>query len=200
LLTGTTPDDPDAVSRLHLAQAEPLDGLTGSSAADRRRERHAAYYQDFVKAAREGSEGTDQFGWLEQLYREHDNLRTAMRWLLDHGRLDRFAGIFVLWSLMIGKLAAPPRRPRVMVGSTTATSAASFDQPGASNPSMEKSMHHCHEAPTQNTKSACSPRILVLSSVMHECSTSCWSSRGHWTGSREWLDGLTADLTSTSRC
>ncbi|WP_328608328.1 winged helix-turn-helix domain-containing protein [Amycolatopsis sp. NBC_00345] len=73
------------------------------SEEDAGRARHAAYFEDFAKTARAGVEGPGQRVWLDRLLSEHDNLRAAMRWLLDHGRLDRFAGIFVFWQLWVIK-------------------------------------------------------------------------------------------------
>ncbi|QUQ64668.1 BTAD domain-containing putative transcriptional regulator [Kutzneria sp. CA-103260] len=65
------------------------------------RARHAAYFEEFVAHARIGAQGRDQMTWLHRLRREHDNLRAAMRWLLDRGETDRFAGVFVFWHWLI---------------------------------------------------------------------------------------------------
>jgi hypothetical protein len=71
------------------------------SEEDAGRARHAAYFEDFAKTARAGVEGPRPRVWLDRLLTEHDNLRAAMRWLLDHGQLDRFAGVFVFWQLWV---------------------------------------------------------------------------------------------------
>ncbi|WP_043718341.1 hypothetical protein [Kutzneria sp. 744] len=65
------------------------------------RARHAAYFENLVAEARIGAQGRDQRMWLGRLREEHDNLRAAMRWLLDHRETDRFAAVFVFWHWLI---------------------------------------------------------------------------------------------------
>ncbi len=48
------------------------------------RRRHADYFLALAEAASRQRQGKDQHTWLERLEREHDNLRIAMRWLIDH--------------------------------------------------------------------------------------------------------------------
>jgi len=60
---------------------------------DRLRERHAAYVERFLRQARYGVDGPDQRTWFRRLTDERDNLRAAMRWLLDRGRFARCAAI-----------------------------------------------------------------------------------------------------------
>ena len=57
------------------------------------RDRHAAYVGDFVEAARRGTDGPDQGAWFDRLHEEQDNLRAALRWLLDQGRAEECAGL-----------------------------------------------------------------------------------------------------------
>ncbi|WP_198047422.1 BTAD domain-containing putative transcriptional regulator [Kutzneria sp. 744] len=61
-----------------------LDGL---------RERHAVHVEGLMRQARHGVDGPDQRTWFRRLTDERDNLRAAMRWLLDRGRFARCAAI-----------------------------------------------------------------------------------------------------------
>ena len=79
----------ETVRHFALAQARGSGVLSGI------RDRHAAYVEAFVSAVREKVEGPDQRVWFDRLLREHDNLRAAMRWLLDQGLLDRCASVLV---------------------------------------------------------------------------------------------------------
>jgi hypothetical protein len=47
------------------------------------RRAHAAYYLSLAEEAEAEIEGPQQVSWLERLEREHDNLRTALRWGLE---------------------------------------------------------------------------------------------------------------------
>ncbi|MFC0545387.1 BTAD domain-containing putative transcriptional regulator [Kutzneria chonburiensis] len=60
---------------------------------DQLRERHAAYVEGFMRQARYGVDGSDQRAWFVRLTAEQDNLRVAMRRLLDRGQFTRCAAI-----------------------------------------------------------------------------------------------------------
>ena len=53
--------------------------------------RHALYMLDVAREAEANL--TKGQGWVERLSMDHDNLRAAMRWSLDHGRADIGLGI-----------------------------------------------------------------------------------------------------------
>jgi predicted ATPase/class 3 adenylate cyclase len=48
------------------------------------RQRHAMYFQDLAERAGPHLTGPEQRWWLEELSREHDNLRAALKWATDH--------------------------------------------------------------------------------------------------------------------
>jgi predicted ATPase/DNA-binding CsgD family transcriptional regulator len=49
------------------------------------RERHAGYCLKLAEEAEPELKGEGQVAWLERLEQEHDNLRAALRWLLERG-------------------------------------------------------------------------------------------------------------------
>jgi predicted ATPase len=51
-------------------------------------ERHAIWFLGLAERAAPMLTGLDRGEWLDQLERELDNLRTALRWSLDHGRIE----------------------------------------------------------------------------------------------------------------
>ena len=66
----------------------------GESGEERQiRARHAAYFGDVAMQAGPQLKRADQAVWLERLDREHDNLRTALEWLLGRGEAERVARI-----------------------------------------------------------------------------------------------------------
>jgi predicted ATPase len=52
-------------------------------------DRHAAYYLALAEPADADLAGPGQLAWLDRLETEHDNLRAAMSWLVDHGPLEQ---------------------------------------------------------------------------------------------------------------
>jgi predicted ATPase/DNA-binding CsgD family transcriptional regulator len=72
--------------------------LSESGEEGQLRERHAGYYLALAEEAEPELRGEGQLAWLECLEREHDNLRVAMRWLLERGESEEAAGLgWVLW-------------------------------------------------------------------------------------------------------
>ena len=69
--------------------------------ADAIKRLHAEFFLALAEEAEHHLSGSEQVMWLEQLEREHDNLRAALRWLL-HGKHVEMAGrlsaaLFGLW-------------------------------------------------------------------------------------------------------
>jgi predicted ATPase/ATP/maltotriose-dependent transcriptional regulator MalT len=67
------------------------------------RERHAGYYLALAEEAGPELTGERQLVWLERLESEHDNLRAAMRWMLDRGESEEAArlgsALWLFWGI-----------------------------------------------------------------------------------------------------
>lgn len=66
--------------------------LTTSGEVEITQQAHADYYLKLAKEAESELVGPQQAMWLERLEREHDNLRTALRWSLEQGKSEHRAG------------------------------------------------------------------------------------------------------------
>ena len=73
-------------SMLETIRQYGLERLAASGEEGGIRRLHAAYYLELAERATPELEGGGQAAWLERLEREHDNLRTALGWLLEHGK------------------------------------------------------------------------------------------------------------------
>lgn len=62
--------------------------LEAAGEAEATMERHATWYLEAAERAAPLLTGVDRGEWLDQLERELDNLRTAMRWAVDRGRTE----------------------------------------------------------------------------------------------------------------
>ncbi|HZU00201.1 MAG TPA: tetratricopeptide repeat protein [Ktedonobacteraceae bacterium] len=62
-----------------------LECLAAGGETEASRQAHAVYYLALVEETEPKLLGPEQVVWFERLEREHDNLRTAMRWLLERG-------------------------------------------------------------------------------------------------------------------
>jgi ATP/maltotriose-dependent transcriptional regulator MalT len=72
--------------------------LSESGEEGQLREQHAGYYLTLAEEAEPELKGERQLAWLERLEREHDNLRVAMRWLLERGESEEAARLgWALW-------------------------------------------------------------------------------------------------------
>lgn len=70
----------------------------GEPAVQHAKSRHAHYFVQLAQMAEPELVGSDQVHWLQRLELEHDNVRAALRWLLEHGQAElaaRIAG--ALW-------------------------------------------------------------------------------------------------------
>jgi predicted ATPase/DNA-binding CsgD family transcriptional regulator len=72
--------------------------LSESGEAKKVQGRHAEYYLVLAEEAEPQLKGGRQVAWLERFEREHDNLRAAMRWLLERGESEKAARLgWALW-------------------------------------------------------------------------------------------------------
>ncbi len=62
-----------------------LDALTSIGEMQATWEAHASYYLALAEQAEPELSGPHQIIWFERLEREHDNLRAALSWFLEHG-------------------------------------------------------------------------------------------------------------------
>ncbi|HEV2125284.1 MAG TPA: tetratricopeptide repeat protein, partial [Chloroflexota bacterium] len=65
---------------------EQLDACGEEEAA---RQAHAIYFLEFAEQAEPKLASASQREWLDRLEAEHDNLRRALRWLLDHHQMEQ---------------------------------------------------------------------------------------------------------------
>jgi predicted ATPase/DNA-binding CsgD family transcriptional regulator/uncharacterized protein HemY len=88
---------------LETVRQYALEQLASSGELDETQARHAAYCVQLAEAAEPQLVGPQQVRWLEQLEREHDNLRAALRWCIDQHAAEmgaRLGGaLWRFWSI-----------------------------------------------------------------------------------------------------
>jgi non-specific serine/threonine protein kinase len=65
------------------------------------RQRHALFFADWAQAIELHLQGAEQIIWLERLEREHNNLRTAMEWSLQHDNVPGLRLASALWDFLV---------------------------------------------------------------------------------------------------
>jgi predicted ATPase len=83
-------------SLLETIRDYALERLADEGDSVRAHDRHAAYYQALAEPSAADLAGPAQLAWLRRLETEHDNLRAALSWLLDQGRIDQAAHLFLM--------------------------------------------------------------------------------------------------------
>jgi predicted ATPase/DNA-binding CsgD family transcriptional regulator len=86
LVTKEGDDDAPRFAMLETIREFAWDELDRSRESVAMRERHAAWCVGLVEQARAELDGPHQREWLDRLDAEHDNLRAALAWLVDHGQ------------------------------------------------------------------------------------------------------------------
>jgi len=84
----TTPDGTPRFGMLSMIREYALGHLKAGGDWDRFSERHASYFLSFVETAAAHLYHASQARWIERLEQEVGNLRTALRWLIDHGEKE----------------------------------------------------------------------------------------------------------------
>ena len=69
-----------------------LEQLTSSGELEGTREAHAEYYLRLAEEAEPYLQGAGQVRWLARLEQEHENVRAALSWLLEHARTEEREG------------------------------------------------------------------------------------------------------------
>jgi predicted ATPase/class 3 adenylate cyclase len=75
-------------SMLETIREYAAEQLSGRQLTDDVRTRHGEVFCGLAEAARDELVGADQRLWLDRLEQEHDNLRAALAWAHDAGRID----------------------------------------------------------------------------------------------------------------
>jgi predicted ATPase/DNA-binding CsgD family transcriptional regulator len=117
------------LTMLETVRQYALEQLTTSGELDDTQLRHAEYCVELAEAAERELVGPHQAQWLERLEHEHDNLRAALRWCIDHRALDMGARLGgALWQFWSTR--GHPREGRtwlselrILVGSQSRTAA-----------------------------------------------------------------------------
>ena len=90
-------------SMLEPVRQYSLEHLTESGEAESVRSRHSRFFAELSRKGGRGLKGADQLTWLDELSKEHDNLRSALTHLLEKGDTDQAAEIgwdlWLFWSL-----------------------------------------------------------------------------------------------------
>jgi predicted ATPase/class 3 adenylate cyclase len=83
-------DDEDElrVDMLETLREFAVERLEASSELEEYRERHADAYAGWIEKAAANLGGDETGRWLDEIEREHNNLRAALSWAIDHQRGD----------------------------------------------------------------------------------------------------------------
>ena len=88
LVRGESTDGELRLSMLRTVREYALEHERGEGRLDELQQRHAERFLALALEAEAGLAGTEQAAWLERLEGEHDNLATALDWLLASGRVS----------------------------------------------------------------------------------------------------------------
>ena len=83
------PGDEPRFQLLETIRQYALEQLAQAGERELAQDRHAMYFLTLAEEAERGAQGGEQAAWLDRLDREHDNLRSALRWLAQTGQIAR---------------------------------------------------------------------------------------------------------------
>jgi non-specific serine/threonine protein kinase len=83
------PNMESRLAMLETIRAYAMEQLRESGDEEAARDAHLAYYLALANRAEPELTGQNQVQWLDQLEAEHHNLRAALTWALDAGRLEQ---------------------------------------------------------------------------------------------------------------
>jgi predicted ATPase/class 3 adenylate cyclase len=128
-------DDQGLITRYRLLETirqYAQNKLVESGEASAVRHEHLQFFKEFSAEAFQGLMGTDQSSWMERLEKDHDNLRAALDWALEHdllAALEIGANLGYFWNSRgyasegrrwiqaglnrLGKLKQPPEDQRL---------------------------------------------------------------------------------------
>src|SRR5438067_2429363 len=81
-------DDEVRVRMLEIVRDYAVEKLAERGELELTRTRWVAYFVGLAERAHRGLRGPEQRAWFARLDREHDNLRTVLRWCIHTGDTD----------------------------------------------------------------------------------------------------------------
>lgn len=101
LVLADTTARPTRFRLLHTVRHYANECLIRGNDVDAVRDRHSAFFTSLAEQAASALVGPEEGAWLARLEREHDNIGSALRWLIDHdalGSAQRLAGsLYRFW-------------------------------------------------------------------------------------------------------
>ena len=90
--------EPGAASQPRFAMLETIheyarEKLTASDEFEQLRQQHAQYFLAFAEEADQHLRGPQQAEWLQRVDDDHENLRAALAWAIEHPALELAAGL-----------------------------------------------------------------------------------------------------------
>lgn len=82
-------DEQVRVSMQQIVREYALQRLDQSGETEATRERHLDYYVALTQAAEQSIGTLAHVTWMQRIDHEHDNLRTALQWAMETGRVER---------------------------------------------------------------------------------------------------------------
>jgi predicted ATPase/DNA-binding CsgD family transcriptional regulator/tRNA A-37 threonylcarbamoyl transferase component Bud32 len=81
-------EDETRLYPLEMIRAYGLERLEADGEMEQTRDAHAAYYLALAEEVEPAMHGVQREAWQKRLEREHENLREALKWLLENNRIE----------------------------------------------------------------------------------------------------------------